>query len=169
MTLNTELNVIEVVQEIVDKMQTIEKEFFEAEKAMNTLNERQNDLLHTIELDLSTEEAEAVMVALKELRKERREIKDQQILLAEAKDFVGANYKFMNEGLQLVKKLKYKDERVSTRKYYVRNCEALEGVIDIKKYPERLGVNVNLEESRELPTELTSMVDKFNAKWNKQK
>lgn len=174
--MTTEINPIEAVQTIISAMKEIETKYFEASKRMKELSEKQNDLVHAFELNLTEEEILSVGSALIKLRKERRETKDLLITLSEAKNFVGDNYKFMSEGSELVKKMKNTKEKASTRKYFVRNCEAIREVLDVTKYTERFSVDEapkQIEKAKEavavVAEERLSAVDKFNKKWGFKK
>ncbi|MEQ6356516.1 hypothetical protein ABNX05_17985 [Lysinibacillus sp. M3] len=57
-----------------------------------SLNNRQGDLLHALELDLDRKEINAVNRAIREIRFKRRDIKDILINLVEAQNFIKANY-----------------------------------------------------------------------------
>ncbi|OXS74336.1 hypothetical protein B1B04_09435 [Lysinibacillus sp. KCTC 33748] len=111
------LNPISSMQEILGLMQTLEQNFFIAKKMEEGLNNRQGDLLHALELDLDRKEINAVYRAKREIRFKRRDIKDILINLVEAQNFIKANYKFINECNEAIKKMQRTSQKVSNRKY----------------------------------------------------
>lgn len=131
-----EQNPIKDIQELLGAMQNIEQNFYQAKKAEEELNNRQSDLLHALELDLDEEELEAVNKALRENRLQRRDIKDIIINLAEAKELIVENRRFMNSCNETIKKMNLTSQKLSKRKYFLRDCEAISSIIKMEKYSE---------------------------------
>lgn len=129
---------IEIFEQMVDSMTKIEKDYHEAVKTIDDLDLRQSDLLHSLELDLDNKELKAVNEAIRELRKERREMKDNLINLIIAKEFIVSNYKFLAECSELIKKLKRMDEKIGHRKYYLRDREAMASIISLEKHSDKI-------------------------------
>ena len=165
-------NPIEAFQEILGTMQAVEQNYFQAVKEEEILNARQNDLLHALELDLDDEELEAVHKALREIRIQRRDIKDTIINLKEAKEFIIDNYKFMNQLTDTIKKMQITTSKIQNRKYFLRDCEAMKNIIKMDKHSDIVHAYIPFEEriTKQKETEkveVKSMVDKFNQKWGK--
>lgn len=168
-------NPIKAFQEILGTMQAIEQNYFQAKKTEEILNNRQNDLLHALELDLDEEEVESVYKALREIRLYRRDIKDTLINLKDAQEFIVDNYKFMNQLSDIIKKMQSTTNKVKNRKYFLRDCEAMKTIIKMDKYSDIVHAYIPLDERNTKNkehdvhdvVEITSRVDKFNSKWFK--
>ena len=164
-------NPIEAFQEILGNMQAVEQNYFQAKKTEEALNNRQNDLLHALELDLDEEELEAVQNTLREIRIQRRDIKDTLINLKDAQEFIYDNYKFMSQLTDMIKKMQTTTAKVQNRKYFLRDCEAMKSVIKMDKHSDIVHAYIPVEERTSKQKEVTevakNMVDKFNQKWNK--
>ncbi len=139
-------NPIEAFQEILGTMRTVEQNYFQAVKEEEVLNARQNDLLHALELDLDDEELESVQTALREIRVQRRDIKDTLINLKDAQEFIVENYKFMNQLSDIVKKMQITTKKVQNRKYFLRDCEAMKNIIKMDKHSDIVHAYVPFEE-----------------------
>lgn len=139
-------NPIEAFQDILGTMQTVEQNFFQAKKSEEELNNRQNDLLHALELDLDGEELESVHNALRENRLQRRDIKDTLINLKEAQDFIVDNYKFMSQLTAIIGKMQHTSNKVKNRKYFLRDCEAMKNIIKMDKHRDTVQAYVPIEE-----------------------
>lgn len=139
-------NPIEALQEIMATMTLLEQNYYQAKKTEEELNNQQSDLLHALELDLDEEELDAVNKALRDLRIKRRDIKDMVINLAEAQSFVKDNYKFMSEVGGLIQKMQRTTQKVSNRKYFLRDCEAISEVIKMEKHGDIIHSYVPREE-----------------------
>ena len=166
-------NPIEAFQEILGTMQTVEQNYFQAIKEEEALNNRQNDLLHALELDLDEEESESVLNALREIRVHRRDIKDTLINLKDAQDFIVDNYKFMNQLSDIIKKMQLTTSKVKNRKYFLRDCEAMKNIIKMEKHSDIVHAYIPFEErivkhKEQEVAEITSRVDKFNQKWSQK-
>ncbi|MFJ7982354.1 hypothetical protein ACIQ1D_19010 [Lysinibacillus xylanilyticus] len=132
------LSSIESLSQIIDTMNQIEKNYHNAVKKIDSLNTKQDDLLHALELDLDDDEVKKVTKAIRDLRKERREMKDELIQLIIARDFVLGNRKFMAEASETIKRIKRAKEKVEHRKYYVRDCDAVSNIISIEKHSDKI-------------------------------
>ena len=166
-------NPIGAFEEILGTMQAVEQNFFQAKKTEETLNNRQNDLLHALELDLDEEESESVLNALREIRVQRRDIKDTLINLKDAQDFIVENYKFMNQLSDIIKKMQTTTNKVKNRKYFLRDCEAMKSVIKMEKHSDIVHAYIPFEErivkhKEQEEAAVKSMVDKFNQKWGQK-
>lgn len=154
-------NPIEALQEILDTMRIIEQNYFNAKKTEEDLNNQQSDLLHALELDLDDEELNAVNRALRDLRIKRRDIKDLVINLTEAQAFIKENYKFMSECGGVIQKMQRTSQKVSSRKYFLRDCDAISEVIKMEKHGDMIHSYVSREE-RLKETETTSDITSKN-------
>lgn len=167
-------NPIEALQEILETMKTLEQNYFNAKKTEEDLNNQQSDLLHALELDLDEEELDAVNKALRDLRIKRRDIKDMVINLAEAQAFIKDNYKFMSECGGIIKKMQRTSQKVSNRKYFLRDCDAIAKVIKMENHCEIVHSYVSQEE-RLKETEVivndttASQVNKFSKNGESEK
>lgn len=166
-------NPIEALQEILITMTTLEQNYFSAKKTEEDLNNQQSDLLHALELDLDEEELDAVNKALRDLRIKRRDIKDMVINLAEAQAFIKDNYKFMSECGGIIQKMQRTSQKVSNRKYFLRDCEAISKVIKMENHGGIIHSYISreerLKETEAVGDTATSQVDKFNKKWGSEK
>lgn len=167
-------NPIEALQEILGIMKAIEQNYFNAKKTEEELNNQQSDLLHALELDLDNEELDAVNKALRELRIKRRDIKDTVINLTEAQSFIKDNYKFMSEVGGLIQKMQRTAQKVSNRRYFLRDCEAISKVIKMENHRDIIHAYVppeeRLKEATVTKNEPTmSRVEQFEKKWGIEK
>lgn len=167
--LKTATNPIEAMQEILDTMKGIEQNYFQFKKTEETLNNRQSDLLHALELDLDEEEEEAVNKALREIRDIRRDTKDFLINLTEAQAFIKENYKFMSECEAIVKKMQRTAQKVANRKYFLRDCDAISKVIKMDKYCDIIHPYIPREERiKDTSNDARpSIGERFESKWVK--
>ena len=156
-------NPIEAFQEILGTMQSVEQNFFQAKKSEEELNARQNDLLHALELDLDDDELDRVQKALREIRIQRRDIKDTLINLKDAQEFIVENYKFMSHLSAIIGKMQHTTSKVKNRKYFMRDCEAMKDVIDMEKHSDIVHAYVPLEERiAKQENSLEALANKFN-------
>ena len=167
------MNPIDAIQSIYDTMQALEQNHTMAHKREIKLNNQQTDLLHALEEDeLTDEEFDAVTNELRVLRVERRDVKNLLVNLSEANRFVKDNQKFMDKCNELAKKMERTTEKITGRKYYLRDGEVLPKVINIENYPHIVNSFLPVEELVQVVNTKVrpiSMVDKFHRKWGVQK
>lgn len=156
-------NPIEAFQDILGTMQSVEQNFFQAKKTEDELNARQNDLLHALELDLDDDELDRVQKALRDIRIQRRDIKDTLVNLKDAQEFIIDNYKFMGQLSDMIHKMETTTNKVKNRKYFMRDCEAMKEVINMEKHSDIVHAYIPLEERiAKQENSLEALANKFN-------